>query len=67
MSDADILMPIVGGLMSILIIVIGWMGNKLHERLGEINETLATIDRDLRHELSRLDNRLTVLETKISK
>lgn len=67
MSDADILMPIVGGLMSVLIIVIGWMGNKLHERLGEINETLATIDRDLRHELSRLDNRLTVLETKISK
>jgi hypothetical protein len=67
MSDADILMPIVGGLMSVLIIVIGWMGNKLHERLGEINETLATIDRDLRHELSRLENRLTVLETKISK
>jgi hypothetical protein len=67
MSDADILMPIVGGLMSVLIIVIGWMGNKLHERLGEINETLATIDRDLRHELSRLDNRLTVVETKISK
>ena len=67
MSDADILMPIVGGLMSVLIVVIGWMGNKLHERLGEINETLATIDRDLRHELSRLDNRLTVLETKISK
>jgi hypothetical protein len=53
--------------MSVLIIVIGWMGNKLHERLGEINETLATIDRDLRHELSRLDNRLTVVETKISK
>ena len=67
MSDADILMPIVGGLMSVLIIVIGWMGNKLHERLGEINETLATIDRDLRHELSRLDNRHTVVETKISK
>ena len=67
MSDADILMPIVGGLMSVLIIVIGWMGNKLHESLGEINETLATIDRDLRHELSRLDNRLTVVETKISK
>ena len=67
MSDSDILMPIVGGLMSVLIIVIGWMGNKLHERLGEINETLATIDRDLRHELSRLDNRLTVVETKISK
>jgi len=67
MSDADILMPIVGGLMSVLIIVIGWMGNKLHERLGEINETLATIDRDLRFELNRLDNRLTVVETKISK
>ena len=67
MSEAEILMPIIGGLMSVLIIVIGWMGNKLHERLGEINETLATIDRDLRHELSRLDNRLTVVETKISK
>jgi hypothetical protein len=67
MSEADILMPIVGGLMSVLIIVIGWMGNKLHERLGEINETLATIDRDLRFELNRLDNRLTVVETKISK
>lgn len=67
MSEADILMPVVGMLMSVLIVVIGWMGNKLHERLGDINETLATIDRDLRHELSRLDTRVSVIESKVSK
>jgi len=49
----------------VLIVVIGWMGNKLHDRLGEINETLATIDKDLRHELSRLDTRVAVIESKV--
>ena len=65
MIDIDILFVIIGGLMSTLVVIIGWIGNKIHERLGEINDTLSAIDRDLRHELSRLDTRLSVVETKI--
>jgi len=66
MPDADLLFATIGGLLSILTMIIGWSANRIHERLGEINDTLTSIDRDLRHELSRLDNRLSVVETKIN-
>ena len=66
MDQIDILLSITGGLISILIMIIGWSANQIHIRLGEINETLSNIDRDLRHELSRLDTRLSVVETKLT-
>ena len=65
MSEAEILMPVVGMLMSVLIVVIGWMGNKLHERLGEISETLISIERDIRKELGAIESRLSVVESRI--
>jgi hypothetical protein len=67
MADPDFLMTIIGILVSILIVIIGWIGSRIYEQLGEINITLTNIDRELRQELSRIDTRLTVVETKIGR
>lgn len=67
MADPDFLMTIIGILVSILIVIIGWIGSRIYEQLGEINITLTNIDKELRQELSRIDTRLTVVETKIDR
>jgi predicted PurR-regulated permease PerM len=67
MADPDFLMTIIGILVSILIVIIGWIGSRIYEQLGEINITLTNIDKELRQELSRIDTRLTVVETKIGR
>ena len=60
-----ILLPITGGLLTMLTILIGWIGNRIHNRLEEINGTLTGIERDLRGDLTNLDRRITATETKL--
>ena len=63
-----------GGLFSMLVLVLGWIGGRLHNRLDELaimldekltnfGGTLSTIEKDLRGELTNLDRRTTILET----
>ena len=54
-----------GGLLAILILVLGWIGTRIHARLDEINKTLGSIERDLRGELTNLDRRVTKVEAHI--
>lgn len=65
MSDTAILMPVIGGLISVLIMIIGWSANQLNSRLTDINETLISIERDIRKELSAIESRLSVVESRI--
>lgn len=65
MSDTSILMPVIGGLMSVLIMIIGWSANQLNSRLTDINETLISIERDIRKELSAIESRLSVVESRL--
>ena len=65
MSDSSILMPVIGGLMSVLIMIIGWSANQINTRLTDINETLISIERDIRKELSAIESRLSVVESRI--
>ena len=65
MSDTSILMPVIGGLISVLIMIIGWSANQLNSRLTDINETLISIERDIRKELSLIESRLSVVESRI--
>jgi hypothetical protein len=65
MSDTSILMPVIGGLISVLIMIIGWSANQLNSRLTDINETLISIERDIRKELSAIESRLSVVESRI--
>jgi hypothetical protein len=65
MSDSyliNLILPVISGLMATLILIIGWIGNRIHTRLDEISKTLGTIERDLREDLADLDRRLTILE-----
>jgi hypothetical protein len=54
----------IGGLLSCLVIVIGWIGLRIHARLDSISVSLSAIEKDLREDLTSLDRRLTVLETR---
>ena len=65
MSDTSILMPVMGGLISVLIMIIGWSANQLNSRLTDINETLISIERDIRKELSAIESRLSVVESRL--
>lgn len=62
MIDPDILMTIIGILVAALAAVIGGIGTRIHNRLEEINTTLSNIERDLRHDVAKLDTRLSVVE-----
>lgn len=55
---------LISGLLALLCVLIGWIGNRIHRRLDEISQTLVKIERDLRSELAGLDRRVTRLETK---
>ena len=65
MSDTAILMPVIGFLISVLIMIIGWSASQLNSRLTDINETLISIERDIRKELSIIESRLSVVESRI--
>lgn len=60
----SILMSVIGGLVVILTAVIGWIGSRIHSRLDSIAGSLQSIERDLRGDLTNLDRRLVVIETK---
>lgn len=69
----NIVLAFCGGVIAILITLLGWIGSRVHSKLDEltatvankfeqINETLGGIERDLRHDLSRLDRRVSRIE-----
>jgi len=58
----NLLIAIVGGLLAVLIAVIGWIGNRIHNRLDSISTSLASIEKDLRGELTHLDRRVSKIE-----
>ena len=65
MSDTAILMPVIGFLISVLIMIIGWSASQLNSRLTDINETLISIERDIRKELGAIESRLSGVESRI--
>ena len=58
----NLLITVVGGLLVLLITVIGWIGNRIHNRLDSISTSLASIEKDLRGELTHLDRRISKIE-----
>jgi hypothetical protein len=61
-----IILPITGGLVLMLMGIIGWIGNKIDCKLENITGTLSGLERDMRGELTTLDRRQTVTETKVN-
>lgn len=61
----QIFLPILFGLAAISASLIGWIGNRINNRLEEIGKTLASIDADLRDQQMSLDRRITRLEAQL--
>jgi Tfp pilus assembly protein PilO len=53
---------LVSTLMGVLIVLIGWIGNRIHNKLDEMASALRSIEKDLRNDLSSLDRRVSYLE-----
>lgn len=59
-----ILLSLVATLFGILVLMMGWMGNKAYTKLGEIASAMRNIESDLHGRISQLDRRVTRVETK---
>jgi hypothetical protein len=53
---------IISSLMSVLILLIGWIGHRIHKKLDEMAIALRSIEKDLRNDLTSLDRRVSFLE-----
>lgn len=58
-----LLLGAVSGLLALLVVVVGWIGARIHGRLDAISNSLSKIERDLRGDLALLDRRVTRAET----
>lgn len=55
-------MGLVGVLFSFLLILLAWIGSRVHNRLDDISKSLGAIERDLRSDLVTLDRRISKVE-----
>lgn len=76
MNVEQIVLAALGGSLSVLIIILGWIGANVHRKLDDLNKgleeklgsmasTLRGIEKDLRGELSNLDRRISHVEGRI--
>jgi cell division protein FtsB len=62
-----ILLSLVATFFALLVLVAGWLGNKLYAKLSEMAATMQMIKTELHAHIFNLDIRVTVLETKLGK
>lgn len=58
------LLQLVGGLLGLLVIIIGWIGARIHKRLDEISIALTAIKIDLHAEIASHSERIAVIEAR---
>ncbi len=56
---------LVATLFGVLVAVLGWMGNKIYEKLNEMASTMTEIAGDLHGRINGIDGRLVRVETKL--
>lgn len=61
-----IVSSLLGVLFGILLLLLAWIGSRVHTRLDEISKSLGAIERDLRNDLISLDRRVTRTESHLS-
>ena len=62
-----ILLSLIAVLFAIVALMVGWMGNKLYSKLGEMARAMHNIESDLHGRISNLDRRVTITETKVAR
>jgi hypothetical protein len=58
----SILLALVGSLFGVLVMILGWMGSKVYQKLSEMASSLHHVENDLRGQLAYLDRRIYVVE-----
>lgn len=67
MSDTQLLTlaaALVATLFGLLVAILGWMGNKIYNKLEELANSMHSIEGDLRGKIGDLDRRVTVVEVR---
>lgn len=57
------LLSLVTVLFAVIVMMLGWMGNKLYSRLGEITKSIRHVESDLHFRVNKIDRRVTRVET----
>jgi len=60
-----ILLSLTATFFALLVMVLGWMGNKVYSKLSEMATTMHNIETDLHGRITDLDRRGTRVETKV--
>jgi uncharacterized protein YoxC len=55
---------LVATLFGLLVVILGWLGNKIYSKLDEMSGTMRSIEWDLHDRINGLDKRVTVIETR---
>lgn len=63
LDGIQLMLPIMGGMTLLMCTLIGYIGNKLYDKLDEMSGTLRSIEADLRKEINGIDRRVTRLES----
>lgn len=56
---------LIGAMFGLLILILGWMGNKVYNKIDEIGRSVHNIETDLHGKISALDRRVTTVETRV--
>ena len=59
-----ILLALVAVLFAIVVMMLGWMGSKVYNKLSELATSMHRIESDVHGRISQLDRRVTRVETK---
>ena len=58
----NVALVVVGTLFSLLMAIIGWMGNKIYNKLEDVEKQITAIEKELHEKILVLDRRVTRLE-----
>lgn len=59
----NVAFSLVATLFGVLILLLGWLGNKVYSKLESIESKITRIEFELRGEIQNVDRRVTRLET----
>jgi len=60
----NMVVALVAVMFGLLMALLGWLGNRLYNRVDEIGQAVQNIETDLHGQIGVLDRRVTVLEYK---
>jgi len=61
-TSFSIAISLVATLFGLLVLVLGWLGNKIYTKLDSLDSSVRLLESDLRGQISRLDRRITRIE-----